>query len=115
MSKEVQQWRHAQELNKTIIRLKNINQICVYKNINNTQIPFFIVEYKPVYKLLIGDMDIQEVIVSDTIPVDLGERLKQNLNKVVAAVVTQISHYMIQCGLKYSYITIGEAFVFFQI
>ena len=115
MSEEVQQRRHAREPNKTTMRPKNMDQICVYENTNDTRIPLFIVEYKPAHKLSIGDMDIQEVIVSDTIPVDLGERSKQNSDEVVAAVVTQTSHYMIQCGLEYSYITIGEAFVFLQI
>jgi hypothetical protein len=33
----------------------------------------------------------------------------------VAAVLTQTFHYMIQCGLEYSYITTGEAFVFLRI
>jgi hypothetical protein len=33
----------------------------------------------------------------------------------VAAVSMQTFHYMIQCGLEYSYITTGEAFVFLPI
>ena len=40
-------------------------------------------------------MDIQEVIVSDTIPVDLSKKSKQNLDKVVAAIITQTFHYII--------------------
>ena len=57
-------------------------------------------------------MDIWKVIVRDTISIDLGKRLKQNLDKVVAAIVTQMFYYMIQYGLKYSYITTKEAFIF---
>ena len=60
-------------------------------------------------------MSILEIIERDTIPTDLKERLEHNSDEVVAAVLTQTFHYMIQCGLEYSYITTGETFVFLRI
>jgi len=60
-------------------------------------------------------MSILEVIERDTIPTDLKERLEHNSDEVVAAALTQTFHYMIQCGLEYSYITTGETFVFLRI
>jgi hypothetical protein len=60
-------------------------------------------------------MSILEVIECDTIPTELKERSEHNSDEAVAAVLTQTFHYMIQCGLEYSYITTGEAFVFLRI
>lgn len=60
-------------------------------------------------------MSILEVIERDTIPTDLKERLEHNSDEVVAAVLTQTFHYMIQCRLEYSYIIIGETFVFLRV
>jgi len=102
---------------------KNMDQIRVYRDTTNTRPPLFVVEYKPAHILSIGnllwglrdDMDIREVIMRDTVPGGLDERSKQNSDEVVAAVVTQMFHYMIQCRVDYSYITMGEAFVFLQV
>ena len=86
------------------MRPKNTDQICVYKDTSGTRTPLFIVEYKPPHKLSVGDllwglredMSILEVIERDTIPTDLKERLEHNSDEVVAAVLTQTFHYMIQ-------------------
>jgi hypothetical protein len=131
MSEEVQQRQQQRRQRRqaggqsadTNMRPKNTDQICVYKDTSGTRTPLFIVEYKPPHKLSVGDllwglredMSILEVIERDTIPTDLKERLEHNSDEVVAAVLTQTFHYMIQCGLEYSYITTGETFVFLRI
>ncbi|MCJ1240912.1 hypothetical protein MMC14_008916 [Varicellaria rhodocarpa] len=114
------------------------DQFCVYREINGTQRLLFLVEYKPPHKLSIGnlraglrDMDLKkEVFDRVKIPVykekpeeqmtpadeDIRqEKLQYNADKLVAAVVTQTFHAMIDFGLEYSYITTGEAFVFLRI
>ena len=78
------------------MRLKNTDQICVYKDTSGTRTPLFIVEYKLFYKLSVGDLlwglrediSILEVIERDIIPTDLKERLEHNSDKVVTAVLT---------------------------
>jgi hypothetical protein len=60
-------------------------------------------------------MSILEVIERDTIPTDLKERLEHNSDEVVVAVLTQTFHYMIQCGLEYSYISYWRDTVFLRI
>ena len=105
------------------MRPKNTDQICVYKDTSGRQTPLLIVEYKPPHKLVIGDllwglcedMSILKVIERAIIPTNLKERLEHNSDEAVAAVMTQTFHYMIKCGLEYSYITTGEAFIFLQI
>ena len=114
------------------------DQFCVYKEINGTQRLLFLVEYKPPHKLSIGnlraglrDMDLKKDVFhrvkipvykekpeEQMTPVDEDirqEKLQYNADKLVAAVVTQTFHAMIDFGLEYSYITTGEAFVFLQI
>jgi hypothetical protein len=128
MNEEVQQrqqqqrqWRQAGgQSADTSMRPKNTDQICVYKDTSGRRNPLFIIEYKPPYKLLIGDflwglredMSILEVIERNTILTDLKERLKHNLNEVVVAVLMQIFYYMIQYRFEYSYITTREVFIF---
>ena len=119
-----QQRRQAEgQSTETWLRPTYTDQICVYNDTNGMRNPLFIIEYKPPHKLSVGDilwglrgdMDIREVIERDTIPMDLTERSEHNSDEVMAAVLTQTFHYMIQCGLEYSYITTGEAFVFLRI
>lgn len=127
MNEEVQQRRQRRQggggSTDSNMRPKNTDQICVYRDISGRRTPLLIVEYKPPHKLSIGDllwglredMSIPKVIERDTIPTDLKERSEHNSDEAVAAVLTQTFHYMIQCGLEYSYITTGEAFVFLRI
>ena len=114
------------------------DQFCVYRETNGAKRLLFLVEYKPPHKLSTGnlraglrDMDLKKEVFDrvkipaykekpeeQMTPVDEDirqEKLQYNADKLVAAVVTQTFHAMIDFGLEYSYITTGEAFVFLQI
>ncbi|KAH7377200.1 hypothetical protein B0T11DRAFT_294569 [Plectosphaerella cucumerina] len=81
------------------------DQICVYRHdeADPTQRSLaFVVEYKPPHKL--------------TLPyLRLGLREMMFKRRVVAAAVAHTYNYMLTAGLEYSYLTTGEAFVFFRI
>ena len=109
------------------------DQFCVYGDVNGAKKLLFLIEYKPPHKLFTGnlraglrDMNLKkDVFNRTTIPVfrerggsstDGDEtareaKLQYNADKLVAAVVTQTFHTMIDFGLEYSFITTGEALV----
>ena len=114
------------------------DQFCVYGHQGETQKLLFLVEYKPPHKLSIGnlraglrDMDLEaEVINRITIPSYVEkpeeemttddedakqEKLQYNADKLIGAVATQVYDSMIDYGLEYSYLTTGEAVIFFQV
>ena len=114
------------------------DQFCVYGESGGTRRLLFLIEYKPPHKLSVGNlraglrnMNIKEEVF-DRIKIPVfkekpeeqmttadedarQEKLQYNADKLVAAVVTQTFHTMINFGLEYGYITTGEAFVFLQI
>lgn len=57
----------------------------------------------------------QEVVRQYKIPTDPKMKQQYDADRRVASVVTQTFHYMILCGLEYSYISIGKAFAFLWI
>ncbi|KAI4153569.1 MAG: hypothetical protein LQ340_002234 [Diploschistes diacapsis] len=116
------------------------DRFCVYSENGETEENrqlLLTVEYKPPHKLSIGnlkagfrDMNLKEEIINRaTIPTykedtesmtdedrrGKAEKLQYNADKLVAAVSTQVFHDMIEYGLEYSYLTTGEAFVFFHV
>ena len=114
------------------------DQFCVYGESGGIRRPLFLIEYKPPHKLSIGNlqaglrnMDLKKEVFDrikipaykekpeeQMTPTDEDarqEKLQYNAEKLVAAVVTQTFHTMIDFGLEYGYITTGEAFVFLQI
>ena len=114
------------------------DQFCVYGHHGETQKLLFFVEYKPPHKLSVGnlraglrDMDVgAEVINRPTIPSYVEkpegemtaddeyarqEKLQYNADKLIGAIATQVFDSMIDYGLEYSYLTTGEAVVFFQV
>ena len=114
------------------------DQFCVYGESGETRRLLFLIEYKPPHKLSIGnlraglrDMDLKKEVFDrikipaykekpeeQMTPADEDakqEKLQYNAEKLVAAVVTQTFHTMIEFGLEYGYITTGQAFVFLQI
>jgi hypothetical protein len=56
-----------------------------------------------------------EVIAQRKIPTDMAQRFQYNADRLVATVMTQTFHYMINLGLEYSYLTTGESYVFLWI
>ncbi|KAH6881022.1 hypothetical protein B0T10DRAFT_463531 [Thelonectria olida] len=103
------------------------DQVCVYKHDDMDpawRSLAFVIEYKPPHKptlphlrLGLREMDIQaEVVNRATVPADDPAALFQyHSDKIVAAAVAQTYHCMITGGLEYSYLTTGEAYVFFKI
>ena len=78
-----------------------------------------IIEYKPPHKLSVealrvglNDLDIQEIIHRVTISKDKAVKYKENSEEAVAVVLAQVFTYMIDSGIRYAYLTTGEAFVF---
>jgi hypothetical protein len=86
-----------------------------------------VVEYKPPHKLSVfnlragllradnGSMNIPEVINWITIPTDPEEKFVYHSEWLMAAALTQTYTYMIESGLKYSKLAIGEADIFLQV
>ncbi|MCJ1267059.1 hypothetical protein MMC22_006944 [Lobaria immixta] len=98
------------------------DQFCVYSNLDGNKNLLFVVEYKPPHKLTTGnlkagcrEMKIEKILGQATTPTESEAKLQYNADQLVSAVATQTFHYMIENGLKYSYITTGEAFVFLHI
>ena len=114
------------------------DQFCVYGEENAVNRLLFLVEYKAPHKLSVGnlkagvrDMDIKEEVLdrvkipvykekpeADMTPEDeiaRQEKLQYNADRLIAAVLAQTFHTMIDFGLKYGYLTTGEAFVFLRV
>ncbi|OTB02364.1 hypothetical protein M426DRAFT_24693 [Hypoxylon sp. CI-4A] len=103
------------------------DQICVYKSNKDSykRSIAYIIEYKAPHKLTkpqlragLCPMDIAADIINDPyIPQfeDTTKEFAYHARKLVAAVIAQTFHYMIEAGLEYSYLTTGEAIVFLHI
>ena len=114
------------------------DQYCIYKKVEGERQLLFVVEYKSSHKLSVGNlsrfrpMDVKKKIIDrihipSLIPLNateedaeqskeiIEERLQYNADKVTVIVTTQTFHYMIENRLEYSYIIIGETFVFLRI
>ncbi|KAI1475638.1 hypothetical protein F4774DRAFT_275140 [Daldinia eschscholtzii] len=85
----------------------------------------YISEYKSPCKLTIQHlraglrpMDIHKDVVNrKTIPTSQNKKahFQYQADKLTASAITQTYHYMIECGLEYSTLTIGQAIVFLKI
>ena len=80
-------------------------------------IPSFLIEYKAPHKLSLAhikaglqDMDLDRIVryQKDESPEDICRR-------VVAAVITQLSHYMYEGRNEYGCVATGEAFIFLRV
>ncbi|KAJ4248088.1 hypothetical protein NW762_012858 [Fusarium torreyae] len=104
------------------------DQICVYRSDNNLpewRRMLHVEEYKPPHKLSLPllraglrPMNVyKEVVNRRTIPTSANAkaRFQYNAEKLTAAAVTQIFHYMIESGLEHGVLTTGEAFVFLKV
>jgi hypothetical protein len=87
-----------------------------------------VIEYKPSHKLLVYNLRagllradsryinlLEDIINRPTIPTDLEEKFVYHSEWLVVASLTQTYGYMVENGLEYSYLTIGEAYIFLQI
>ncbi|KAK3364276.1 hypothetical protein B0T25DRAFT_493067 [Lasiosphaeria hispida] len=98
----------------------NPDRWCIQVNDEGVRIPLFVVEYKAGHKLT--PTLLQEALDQDspdrTIFPDAVRHAaasKQASRNSTAQILTQVFHYMIDCGLQYSYITSGEGFIFLNI
>ncbi|KAH6851045.1 hypothetical protein B0I37DRAFT_429477 [Chaetomium sp. MPI-CAGE-AT-0009] len=105
---------------QTVVDLTNISN---HNNLNKRAIAF-VAGYGDPHKLTDGhlsigvrEMDIlAEVVNRPDIPdPEHPGRFEYNSERLVAAAITQIYHYMIEHGLQYSYLTTSEAFMFLKI
>ncbi|KAF5018018.1 hypothetical protein F66182_10021, partial [Fusarium sp. NRRL 66182] len=114
---------HGRDLNQL-----RPDQICVTRSNNEPSAPrtiAYISEYKSPCKLTVQHlriglrpMDIyKEVVNRKTIPtsVDPDARFRYHAERLTASAITQTYHYMIESGLEYGNLTIGEATVFLKI
>ncbi|CAF9927300.1 MAG: hypothetical protein GOMPHAMPRED_004356 [Gomphillus americanus] len=111
-----------------------VDQYCAFGKRGNAKRLLFFIEYKAPYKLPtatlkagLRKMDLMEDILEKVKPTcdekfriemttsEQQGKVQHDANKVVAAVLTQTFHAMIEFGLEYSYITNGEAFVMLRI
>ncbi|KAH0557009.1 hypothetical protein GP486_005205 [Trichoglossum hirsutum] len=83
-----------------------------------------IVEYKPPHQVTLSllqqglhDMDLDDVINNVSLPNrdDSTTTFQYHADRVVASTVTQAFSYMISGGVRFGYITTGQAFVFLHI
>lgn len=98
------------------------DQFCVYKNINDVRQLLLVVEYKPPHKLSASSLraglsstNIGDLLTAATEPIEEKAVQQNKTEKLIAAVMTQTFHYMIENGLEFSYIVTGEAFVFLRV
>ena len=101
------------------------NQVCVYIDADDHRNLAFVIEDKPPHKLTLAhlrmglrSMDLRkDVIDRYTVPTPGDEvaHLQYYSDQLVATVITQIYSYMINGGVRYGYITTGQAFVFLHI
>ncbi|KAI1474487.1 hypothetical protein F4774DRAFT_422364 [Daldinia eschscholtzii] len=103
------------------------DQICITRpasgSLSNTIV--YISEYKSPCKLTIQHlraglrpMDIhRDVVNRKTIPTSQNKKahFQYQADRLTASAITQTYHYMIECGLEYSTLTIGQAIVFLKI
>ncbi|CZR49931.1 uncharacterized protein FPRO_16136 [Fusarium proliferatum ET1] len=114
---------HGRDLNQL-----RPDQICVTRSSNEPSAPntmVYISEYKSPCKLTaqhlrigLRKMDIyKEVVNRKTIPTpkDPDALFRYHAERLTASAITQTYHYMIESGLEYGNLTIGEATVFLKI
>ncbi|KAI0112026.1 hypothetical protein GGR51DRAFT_507737 [Nemania sp. FL0031] len=101
------------------------DQICVYRSERSTRTMLYVSEYKAPHKLNpphlrkgLRPMNMyKEVVNRKTIPTraDPEGQFQYHAERLTAAALTQIYHYMIMGGLEFGLLTTGEAIVFLKI
>lgn len=105
--------------------------ICISTKIEGINEPTMVVEYKSPHNLTLTQLRL--VLGSDRPRLDLDSIInnrvqeesspkkdkiadsKINAGRLVAVVMTQAFHHIVECGTQYGYITTGEAYVFLYI
>ncbi|BDD62665.1 hypothetical protein MAP00_007627 [Monascus purpureus] len=93
------------------------DQFCVYNSGLDEKIPSFLIEYKAPHKLFLAHIKagLQDMELDRIIQYQKDESPEDICRRVVAAVITQLSHYMYEGGNEYGCVATGEAFIFLQV
>lgn len=80
---------------------------------NERHKPVYAVEFKAPHKVTITELvaGLHQIDLAHDVIDQEGDTFEFYATRLIAAVVTQIFSYMIDCGVRYGYICTGEAFV----
>lgn len=114
---------NSEEVLQRMQQRSRIDQICVYRSLEDRRSLVFITEYKPPHKVSVEylraglrPMNLwEEVVQRRTIPNNPGEKPNYNADRLTGALITQTFEYTIENGLEDSYATNGEAYVFLRV
>ncbi|KAL1954121.1 hypothetical protein VTO42DRAFT_1745 [Malbranchea cinnamomea] len=98
-------------------RNRRADQFCVHVLADERRLPVYAVEFKAPHKLTLPELvaGLHEMEPArDVIDKD-GDGFEYHATRLVAAIITQLFSYMVDCGVQYGYICTGEAFVFLHI
>lgn len=109
-------------------KFKNVDQICVYKQLNDSFRTYFIVEYKPAHKMSEfdlrvgflrtsnGSMNIMKDLINKIIiSNDFNEKFIYNSERLMTVILIQIYGYIMKNGFEFSYLITGKAFIYLWI
>jgi tRNA A-37 threonylcarbamoyl transferase component Bud32 len=99
-------------------RAGTADQFCIYQLSDGQRVPVVSIEYKPPHKLpltqiiagLKGEIRPAEEVINKE-----GNDFDFLSKSLVAAVITQLFSYMIQKGIQWGYVFVGEAIIFLHI
>ncbi|KAM0185932.1 hypothetical protein ACHAPI_011970 [Fusarium lateritium] len=94
------------------------DQFCIHHLSNDLRIPASATEYKPPHKLTLNEIVtglVSEIQPDRDVIHQEGEGFSFASRRLTTAVVTQLFSYMVGKGIRYGYITQGEAYVFLHI
>ncbi|QGA17402.1 hypothetical protein EYB26_005073 [Talaromyces marneffei] len=93
------------------------DQFCVYNRGPDEKVPSFLIEYKALHKLSLAHIKagLQDMELDRIVRYQKEESPEDTCRRVVAAVITQLSHYMYESGNEYGCVATGEAFIFLRV
>lgn len=94
------------------------DQFCIHHLSNGLRIPASATEYKPPHKLTLNEIVtglVSEIQPDRDVINREGEGFTFSARRLTTAVVTQLFSYMVGKGIRYGYITQGEAYIFLHI
>jgi hypothetical protein len=99
------------------------DQVYVFRNSGDQKDIAYVIEYKAPHKLHAEHFErglppmsiVNEVINKPTIPTTKPAKFNHYTELLSTTAVTQTYHYMVEAGLKYGYLTNGNAIVFLKI
>ena len=99
-------------------RAGTADQFCIYQLSDGQRVPVVSIEYKPPHKLPLAQIIAGlkgEIRPADEVINKDGDDFDFHSKSLVAAVITQLFSYMIQKGIRWGYVFVGEAIIFLHI